>query len=206
MKLFVDEQKAFDKMKADGMSDEQAQNLIKQRRDDLMGGNTKLNPLQSAALVQMQKSGVTSDEAVKRVIQQGETPKDDRPAWKKAGEQATNFALGNLATVSKYGGNTLDFLTAGKAGFGEMVKEGDQAIKQDVKDSTAFKVGEYLPGVAASVAPIGGAAAGANAVRQGATIGGFFGMANPIIQKGNEATATEVLGGGAIGGVTGGFA
>lgn len=205
MNLFVDEQKAFDKMKADGLSDEQAQELIKQRRSDLMGGNTKLNPLQSAALLQMQKSGVTSDEAVNRVIRQGEGPADDRPAWKKAGEAATNVALGNLADITKKGGNLLDFVTQGggkdlnslmgdnRGTFAKMADEGINALDKSTRDSAAFKAGSYLPDVAMAVAPVGGAnLAKLPLAAQGAIIGGGYGAIDPILEKGSGASASDI--------------
>lgn len=223
MHLFKDEQEAYQKMLDAGYDDAGAHELIKQRRSDLMGGNTRLKQSEAAALMKMREAGLDAKTAVKFLNEKREADEAARPAWKKAGEGALNFAAGNLQTIAQYGGNTLDFLTAGKLGAGEEVKQMLANNARDFGDSSSFTVGSYAPDVAMTVAPGGALLKGGKAVAQGAkavgalaktgqvaaalgksaAIGAGYGAVTPILNKGSEATGEDISTGAKFGAAAG---
>jgi len=216
MRLFKDETEAYQKMMDSGLDDATAQDMIKQRRSDLMGGNTQLKQSEAAALLKMREAGLDAKTAIKLLTDKRNADEAARPAWKKAGEGALNLAAGNLQTIAQYGGNALDFLTGGKLGAGEDVKQMLEQNKKDFGDSAAFTVGTYAPDVAATVAPGGALLKGGKAVAQGAqavskaakivttlgksaAVGGAYGAVTPVLNKGSEATAGDIGTSAAIG-------
>ena len=91
-----------------GLSQDQANELHKKRRNDLLG---KISQKDGEALIKMRDAGLRADEAAKLVKEKRVATPDTRPLYKKAGEGAVNFLAGNLDTVLKYGGNVLDVAT-----------------------------------------------------------------------------------------------
>lgn len=209
MNLFKDEQAAYQKMLDAGYDDAGAKQLIKQRRTDLMGGNTQLKQSEAVALLKMREAGLDAKTAIKLLNDKRQADEASSPAWKKAGEGALNLAAGNLQTIAQYGGNVLDFLTGGKLGVGEEVKQMLEQNKKDFGDSAAFTAGTYAPDVAMAVAPGGALLKGGKAAVQGAqavskaakiattlgkssAVGGAYGAVTPILNKGSEATAGDI--------------
>ena len=75
-----------------------AREMISQRRSDLLGGNTKLSPIETAAMLKMAEDGMDSKTAVDYLLQHRQEVKaekkkkdDERPFWQKAGEATVNF-------------------------------------------------------------------------------------------------------------------
>jgi hypothetical protein len=223
MRLFKDETEAYQKMMDSGLDDAGAKELIKQRRSDLMGGNTQLKQSEAAALLKMREAGLDAKTAIKLLTDKRNADEAARPAWKKAGEGVLNLAAGNLQTIAQYGGNALDFLTGGKLGAGEDVKQMLEQNKKDFGDSAAFTAGTYAPDVAMAVAPGGALLKGGKAVAQGtqaagtlakvgraaatvgksAGVGATYGAVTPIINKGSEATGEEISTGAKFGAAAG---
>lgn len=100
MRFFKDEEEANQKMLQAGLTQEQANELHKKRRNDLLG---KISQKDGEALIKMRDAGLRADEAAKLVKQKRDETPDTRPLWKKAGEGTLNFLAGNLDTVLKYG-------------------------------------------------------------------------------------------------------
>lgn len=117
--LFSDERDAYEKMKADGISDREAFGLIKQRRQaiaDQYGGLTELSTKEGEAIVKMRQDGIPSTEAFdllqqyrggfeNREMQLAQEYQNKRqenwdktynemPAWKKGLYHTTMFGVG----------------------------------------------------------------------------------------------------------------
>lgn len=63
MSLFSDEKEMYAKMKADNLPDETAFAMLKKRRTDLLGGNTKLSPDEQSMLLKMQADNIPAKQA-----------------------------------------------------------------------------------------------------------------------------------------------
>ena len=206
MTLFANEKSTMNQMISDGLSEDEAQNIVKEHRKKLYP-NIDLNPVEVAALRQMANDGLTSYEASELLKQSKEQKK--AKAWEdfqkkyekgnllqKGAYNTLAFAAGNLETIAKYGGNILDFATGWRAGFWEDVKAMEQVTQSsEFSDSTAFKAGTYLPDVAMAVAPIGWIASAptiGKAILQWAKIWGIYGWANPILQNGSDASMMDI--------------
>lgn len=74
MTLFANEKTTMDQMLADGLSEDEAQNLVKEHRKKLYP-NIDLNPVEVAALRQMANDGLTSYEASELLKQSKEQKK-----------------------------------------------------------------------------------------------------------------------------------
>lgn len=74
MTLFANEKSTMDKMISDGLSEDEAQNLVKEHRKKLYP-NIDLNPIEVAALRQMANDGLTSYEASELLKQSKEQKK-----------------------------------------------------------------------------------------------------------------------------------
>lgn len=204
--LFSNEKKTYDKMLADGLSEDEAQNLVKEHRKKLYP-NIDLNPVEVAALRQMANDGLTSYEAAE-LLKKSKAQKKVK-AWEdfqkkyeqgnllqKGAYNTLAFAAGNLETIAKYGGNILDFATGWQAGFWEDVKAMEQVTQSpEFSDSTAFKAGTYAPDVAMAVAPVGWVATAwtlGKSIIQWVKIWATYGWVNPILQKWSDATAMDI--------------
>ena len=207
MTLFSDEQKMFQKMKEDNLSDDQSFSMLKKRRADILWGND-ITQEEKNILLRMQSDNVPVKQAVdmiqKRRKDQFQKKYDEANLLQKWAYNALSFAAGNLETVAKYGGNTLDFITGGQMGFWDEVKKMEQVTKSPEFDSTAFKVGTYAPDVALAVSPIGWwYLAGAKwlpqlALRSG-VVGGLFGGVQPILEQGSDVSMWDIATGAATG-------
>ena len=218
MTLFSDEQKMFQKMKEDNLSDDQSFAMLKKRRADILWGND-ITQDEKSILLRMQSDNVPVKQAVdmiqKRRKDQFQKKYDEANLLQKWAYNALSFAAGNLETVAKYGGNTLDFITGGQMGFWDQVKKMEQVTQSPEFDSTAFKVGTYLPDVAMAVSPIwGGYLAGSKwmtglqwakilskewaknitqwLIWRSAVVGAWFGASQPILEKWSDATMGDI--------------
>lgn len=218
MTLFSDEQEMFQKMKEDNLSDDQSFSMLKKRRADILWGND-ITQEEKNILLRMQSDNVPVKQAVamiqKRRKDQFQKKYDEANLLQKWAYNALSFAAGNLETVAKYGGNTLDFITGGQMGFWDEVKKMEQVTKSPEFDSTAFKVGTYLPDVAMAVSPIwGGYLAGSKwmtglqwakilskewaknitqwLIWRSAVVGAWFGASQPILEKWSDATMGDI--------------
>ena len=81
--LFSDEQEAYKKMLADGLDENSANNLISQRRKDIMG-KTAISQDESAALLKMQADNISSIDAVKMIQDRRKEAPDTRSLFKRA--------------------------------------------------------------------------------------------------------------------------
>lgn len=68
MTLFSDEQKMFQKMKADNLSDDQSYSMLKKRRADILGGND-ISVQETEMLKRMQADNVPVKQAVSMIQQ-----------------------------------------------------------------------------------------------------------------------------------------
>lgn len=208
MTLFSDEQKMFQKMKADNLDDNTAYSMLKKRRMDILGGNDLGND-EKEMLLKMQADNVPVKQAVSMIQQRRKDQFNKKyEEWNLLQKWAYNtlaFAAGNLETLAKYSGNTLDFITGGTMWFWDDVKAMEQVTQSPEFDSTAFKAGTYAPDVALAVSPIGGGyLAGAKwmwqlALRSG-VVGAWFGATNPIMNEWSDATIWDIATGAAVGG------
>jgi hypothetical protein len=206
MTLFANEKSTMNQMISDGLSEDEAQNLVKEHRKKLYP-NIDLNPVEVAALRQMANDWLTSYEASELLKQSKEQKKIK--AWEdfqkryekgnflqKGAYNTLAFAAGNLETIAKYGGNILDFATGWQAGFWEDVKAMEQVTQSpEFSNSTAFKAGTYLPDVAMAVAPVWGIAKAGTlgkSIVQWAKIWGIYGWVNPILQKWSDANIMDI--------------
>lgn len=97
MTLFADEYTMLGKMKADNLSDEEAMNLLKQRRVDLLEGNTSLNPKEQSMLLKMQADNLTAKEATALIKKyRADIPEKQKADFEKKYQQ------GNLAQKGAY--------------------------------------------------------------------------------------------------------
>lgn len=142
-------------------------NLLKQRRTDLLEGNTTLNPKEQSMLQKMQADNLTAKEATALIKQyRTDIPEKQKADFEKKYAQgnllqkgaynALMLGAGATEKVLQYGGNILDFATFGKLGFGEDVKAMQEVTKSHEFDSTARSIGKALPDIALAVSPIGG--------------------------------------------------
>lgn len=206
MTLFANEKNTYNQMLADGLKEEEAQNLVKEHRKKLYP-NIDLNPVEVAALRQMANDWLTSYEAAellkkskaqKKVKEWEDFQKkyEQGNLLQKGAYNTLAFAAGNLETIAKYGGNILDFATGWQAGFWEDVKAMEQVTQSaEFSDSTAFKAGTYAPDVAMAVAPVGGVSTAwtlGKSIIQWAKIWATYGWVNPILQKWSDATAMDI--------------
>lgn len=67
MHLFKDEAAMYQKMKADNVSDDQARQMLKQRRQDLSGGMPLVSQDEAQMLLKMQQAGETSKDAFQMI-------------------------------------------------------------------------------------------------------------------------------------------
>lgn len=206
--LFKDEEQVYNQMLSDGLPEQEAIGIIKKRRSDLLEGNTQLNPVEVSSLKQMQADWLWADEASQLLKQYRTDTKAQKSTefnsayekWNLAQKGAYNALMlwaGNLETGLKYTGNVLDFLTFGKLGFGEDVKQMEQVTQSPEFDSTARKIGSYLPDMALWVSPIGwwylaGAKGLWNLALRSWIVGAWFGATTPIMDKGSEATMWDI--------------
>ena len=159
MSLFSDEKQMFQKMKADNLSDDTAYSMLKKRRMDILGWNDLAND-EKSMLLKMQADNVPVKEAVsliqKRRADQFNKKYKEGNLLQKWAYNTLAFAAGNLETLAKYSGNTLDFITGGTMWFGDEVKKMEQVTSSpEFSESSAFTAGTYLPDVALAVSPIG---------------------------------------------------
>ena len=206
MTLFANEKTTMDQMISDGLSEDEAQNIVKEHRKKLYP-NIDLDPVEVAALRQMANDWLTSYEASELLKQSKEQKKVK--AWEdfqkkyeqwnilqKGAYNTLAFAAGNLETIAKYGGNILDFATGWKSGFWEDVKAMEQVTQSpEFSESTAFKAGTYAPDVAMAVAPIGWVTTAGTigkAMLQWAKVWWIYGWVNHILQKWSDATAMDI--------------
>jgi ParB-like nuclease domain len=232
MTLFSDENEAFQKMKQANIQDEQAYWMLKKRRMDLLWGND-ISEEEKSALQSMRESNIPSDKAVSMIQQrrkdQFQKKYDEWNLLQKGAYNALSFAAGNLETVAKYGGNTLDFITGGTMWFWDEVNKMEQVTQSPEFDSMAFKAGTYLPDVALGVSPIGGGyLAGAKGMTglqganlfskigaknlsqwlmgRSAVVGAGFGASTPILNEWSDATMGDIATGAWVGAVAGAVA
>lgn len=212
--LFSDEVQAKQKMLSSGLSEPQADNLIKKRRQDLLG-NTKLTPQEAQWLLKMQADNLDTKTAVDLLQKKREADYGKKGIGEKAFIGATGLATGALTTAGKTTLNFLDFIAkplTGYTGFGDEAKQYEQAQKVSewtVWQGTASKVGSFIEWagmMAAAPAPSIGWTGIGGAVLRWTAYGGAYWALDPIAQKWSEATAWEVAGWSIVWGLTGAVA
>jgi len=135
MNLFKDEVEAYSKMKEDWLSDEEANNLIKDRRKDLMWGNTKLSQEESRALLKMQQDWLNADEAVKMLDEYRTNKPKEEPKKTSIAREIFNIPVWAAALATEQVWNILDFVTMWKFWFWEDVAKVKEVNKY-LEDST----------------------------------------------------------------------
>lgn len=208
MTLFSDEYTMLGKMKADWLQDDEAMNLLKQRRTDLLEWRTSLDPKEQEMLLKMQADNLSAKEATALLKQRRADQFSKKyQEWNLLQKWAYNALMlwaGNLETTLKYGGNILDFATFGKLWFGEDVKRMEQVTQSPEFDSTARQIGSYLPDVALWVSPIGGgflawAKTTWNLALRSWVVGAWFWATQPIMDKWSDATMWDIATWAAVG-------
>lgn len=208
MTLFSDEQKMFQKMKADNLDDNTAYSMLKKRRMDILGGND-ITQEETDILKRMQADNVPVKQAVSMIQQrrkdQFNKKYEEGNLLQKGAYNALAFGAGNLETLAKYSWNALDFITGGTVGFWDEVKKMEQVTQSpEFSQSSAFKAGTYAPDVALAVSPIGwGYLAGAKwlpqlAMRSG-VVGAWFGWVQPILEQWSDVSIWDIATGAATG-------
>lgn len=114
MTFFSNEKKVYDKMLGMGVPQDVAVQKLKDKRKELMGGDTRLTDKETAEMKKMQAEGVSSKDAVSKVLSARSSAE---PLWKKVGRGTVDVMAGNLQTIANYGGNVLDFATLGTQGY-----------------------------------------------------------------------------------------
>lgn len=198
--LFSDEVQARQKMISSGLSESQADYLIKKRRQDLLG-NTKLTPQEATGLLKMQADNLDTKTAVDLLQKKREADYQKKGIGEKAFIGATGLATGALTTAGKTTLNFLDFIAkplTGYTGFWDEAKQYEQAQKVSewtVWQGTASKVGSFIEWagmMAAAPAPSIGWAGLGGAVLRWTTYGWVYWALDPIAQKGSEATMWDI--------------
>ena len=225
MTLFSDEQQMFQKMKADNLDDNTAYSMLKKRRMDILGWNDLGND-EKEMLLKMQADNVPVKQAVSMIQQRRKDQFNKKyEEWNLLQKWAYNtlaFAAGNLETLAKYSGNTLDFITGGTMGFWDEVNKMEQVTSSpEFSESSAFTAGTYLPDVALAVSPVwwqylAGAKwmtglqwanlfskIGAKNLTQwlmgrSAVVGAGFWATQPILDKWSDATMEDIATGAAV--------
>lgn len=197
MNLFKDEIEAYSKMKEDGLSDEEAHNLIKDRRKDLMWWNTKLWQDESRALLKMQQDWLTADEAVKmlneyRTNKPAETPAiPEQNLLQKAWSAVINTTLWALWEAGKTVSNIMDFATLWKAWFWEEAKSYEKWLQDTwAWESTTWKIWAWIFQVWSALAlPTIGKWLVSSWMKTWAA----YGALNPIGQQWSNVTAKDII-------------
>ncbi len=219
-KLFSDEKEAYQKMKNDGIDDNEAFDLIKKRRQAMAqfyGSDSKLTKTESDALKKMRADGIGSEDAFKglmeyrsgfdnrtsQITHENQQAKqkawdkqyDEMPWYKKAGYHAWMTGVGIAEGALKTGINTADFLLGGTE-TGRQMREGTEMWNNNpMMNGTARGVGNFLgeAAVMGGAATVGGAALGAT--KTGTALG-INGMMTPASTWGGMALQGAVAGAG----------
>jgi hypothetical protein len=158
--LFSDEKSAYQKMKEQGVDDEKARTLIRQRRKDLIGQNSNLSDEEVAAMQKMRDSGLTAEKSVSLIQQRrndlekskysfgkylGETFSMENPAVKAVG------AVGSAA--ASFAKNPLKSTYEGLKTAGDITWEGAKEVVQAGQNITNRVVYPTLSAVTGMKAP-----------------------------------------------------
>ncbi len=194
MNLFKDEVEAYSKMKEDGLSDEEAHNLIKDRRKDLMWGNTKLSQDESRALLKMQQDWLTADEAVKMLDEyrvNKPTPKaPEQNILQKVWTAGINLTLWALWEAWKAVSNIMDFATLWKAWFWEEAKSYEKGLQETwAGESTAWKIWAGIVNVWSALAL---PTIWKGLISSWMKTWAAYGALNPIEQQGSETKLKDI--------------
>lgn len=217
-RMYADEKSAYEKMKADGIEDNEAFSLIKQRREQMLsafGMENKITPKEKESLAKMRTDGLSSMDALSalkeyrsgfenRQIQIATEQKQAKQkAWDKHYESMPWYKKGAYHTMQGAIGlfeggigtaiNTADFL-AGGTETGKSWREGLEKWNDDpMMNSTARTVGKVVGE---------GAVMGAAAVTGGAALTGT--KTGVALGAGKMMTPATTWGGMAVQGAIGG--
>lgn len=151
--LFSDEKQIKDRMIADGLTDDEAENMIRERRKDLFGGDSKIAPKEAEMLKKMADDGIPAKEAVS-MIQERRKDQDKQYSEahpvKTAAKELFNVGAGAASLAAEQIGNVLDFAFP-ESGFAEDVAGVKEATSQ-MQDSTGFKFGRNVLGTGEMIA------------------------------------------------------
>lgn len=197
--LFIDEQEAFNNMLTDGIDETTAKQVITERRKSLAWWLTQT---EANALLEMQKDGLDSTTAIEVLNAQRKKIQQEQP--KSIGRELFNAPVWVAALVTEQAGNVLDFATWWKYGFKEDV-EWVKKANEYLADSPWYTAWRYIAWAWEMiwVWPTSLAKTFWWRVAQWAALGAWFWAANPILEKGSEATKWDIIEGWVIGWVIG---